>query len=149
MRSGYPHKRRRASKKQIVSWRAMKGATGCAADVAALLSRWPREQNRRRYAILFLMKTSTRTYTLAIEKHPGGYLAYFPALAGCQTWGKTDEEAVTRAEEALAVYLGTLADSWRSATGRAQRQARIPRHYGESTRCIVLLRGSRVGARRR
>ena len=56
------------------------------------------------------MKSSTRTYTLAIEKHPGGYLAYFPALAGCQTWGRTYEEAVMRAEEALAVYLQTLAD---------------------------------------
>ena len=69
-----------------------------------------REQNKRRCGILSLIKTSTRTYTLAIEKHPGGYLAYFPALAGCQTWGKTYEEAVTRAEEALAAYLETLAD---------------------------------------
>lgn len=57
------------------------------------------------------MKTSTRTYTLAIEKHLDGYLAYFPALAGCQTWGKTYEEAVAHAEEALAVYLETLADN--------------------------------------
>jgi antitoxin HicB len=56
------------------------------------------------------MKTSTRTYTLTIEKHPGGYLAYFPALTGCQTWGRTYEEAVTHAEEALAAYLETLAD---------------------------------------
>ena len=57
------------------------------------------------------MKTSTRTYTLAIEKHLDGYLAYFPALAGCQTWGKSYEEAVAHAEEALAVYLETLADN--------------------------------------
>jgi antitoxin HicB len=57
------------------------------------------------------MKTSTRTYTLAIEKHLDGYLAYFPALAGCHTWGRTYEEAVTHAEEALAVYLETLADN--------------------------------------
>ena len=56
------------------------------------------------------MKTSTRTYTLSIEKHPDGYLAYFPALAGCQTSGRTYEEAVAHAEEALAVYLETLAD---------------------------------------
>ena len=55
------------------------------------------------------MKTSTRTYTLSIEKHPDGYLAFFPALVGCQTWGKTDEEAVAHAEEALAIYLETLA----------------------------------------
>ena len=58
-----------------------------------------------------LMKTSTRTYTLTIEKYPDGYLAYFPALAGCHTWGRTYEEAVAHAEEALAVYLETLADN--------------------------------------
>ncbi len=57
------------------------------------------------------MKTSTRTYTLTIERHPDGYLAYFPALSGCQTWGRTYEEAVAHAEEALAVYHETLADN--------------------------------------
>ena len=57
------------------------------------------------------MKTSTRTYTLTIEKHPDGYLAYFPALAGCHTWGRTYEGAVAHAEEALAVYLETLPDN--------------------------------------
>ena len=57
------------------------------------------------------MKTSTRTYTVSIEKHPDGYLAYFPALAGCHTWGMTFEDAVAYAEEALAVYLETLADN--------------------------------------
>jgi antitoxin HicB len=54
------------------------------------------------------MKTSKRTYTLTIEKHPDGYLAYFPALPGCNTWGKTHEEAVKYAEEALTLYLETL-----------------------------------------
>jgi antitoxin HicB len=54
------------------------------------------------------MKVSSRTYTLSIEKHPDGYLAYFPALEGCNTWGRTYEEAVTNAEEALALYLETL-----------------------------------------
>ncbi len=39
----------------------------------------------------------------------GGYLAYFPALPGCQTWGDTYEAAVRNAEEALAVYIETLA----------------------------------------
>jgi len=48
------------------------------------------------------------TYSLAVEPHDGGYLAYFPALAGCQTWGVTFEMAVLHAEEALAVYLDTL-----------------------------------------
>ena len=54
------------------------------------------------------MKVSRRTYTLSIEKHPDGYLAYFPALPGCHTWGPTYEDAVKYAEEALAGYLDAL-----------------------------------------
>jgi antitoxin HicB len=49
-----------------------------------------------------------RTYSLSIEQHPEGYLAFFPALEGCSTWGRTYEEAVANAEEALAIYLETL-----------------------------------------
>jgi antitoxin HicB len=55
------------------------------------------------------MKINKRTYTLSIEEQEGGYLAFFPALPGCHTWGKTYEEAVQHAEEALALYLETLA----------------------------------------
>jgi predicted RNase H-like HicB family nuclease len=51
-----------------------------------------------------------RTYSLSIEQHPEGYLAFFPALEGCSTWGRTYEEAVASAEEALALYLETLGD---------------------------------------
>ena len=51
------------------------------------------------------------TYSLTIERHEDGYLAYFPALPGCNTWGVTYEEAVTNAEEALIGYLETLADN--------------------------------------
>ncbi len=54
------------------------------------------------------MKIDTKTYSLSIEQYPDGYLAYFPALEGCNTWGKTYEEAVTHAEEALALYLETF-----------------------------------------
>lgn len=54
------------------------------------------------------MKVSRRTYTLSIERHDDGCLAYFPALPGCHTWGRTYEEAVKHAEEALALYLETL-----------------------------------------
>ncbi len=50
----------------------------------------------------------TRTYALAVEPQEGGYLAYFPALPGCHTWGTTYEAAVKNAEEALAVYVETL-----------------------------------------
>jgi predicted RNase H-like HicB family nuclease len=51
------------------------------------------------------------TYSLTIERHDGGYLAYFPSLPGCHTWGVTYEEAVSNAREALAGYLETLAEN--------------------------------------
>ena len=54
------------------------------------------------------MKSTSRTYTLSIEKHPGGYLAYFPALPGCNTWAKTYENAIKNAKEAISLYLDTL-----------------------------------------
>lgn len=57
-----------------------------------------------------VMQTTARTYSLTIEPHEGGYLASFPALPGCNTWGATYEDAVKHAEEALAVYLETLAE---------------------------------------
>ncbi len=52
----------------------------------------------------------TLSYPLRIERHAadGGYLAHFPDLPGCQTWGETYEAAVANAEEALALYLETL-----------------------------------------
>lgn len=54
--------------------------------------------------------TKTLTYSLMIEAHPdeGGYLAYFPALPGCNTWGATYEATVKNAEEALVGYLEAL-----------------------------------------
>ncbi|MGA3303971.1 MAG: type II toxin-antitoxin system HicB family antitoxin [Methylovirgula sp.] len=54
------------------------------------------------------MKVSSRTYSLSIERHEDRYLAYFPTLPGCHTWGKTYEAAVRNAEEALELYLETL-----------------------------------------
>ncbi|HYA80358.1 MAG TPA: type II toxin-antitoxin system HicB family antitoxin [Methylocystis sp.] len=52
----------------------------------------------------------TLAYPLTIEPHPedGGYLAFFPSLPGCQTWGETYEDAVRNAEEALALFIETL-----------------------------------------
>jgi antitoxin HicB len=54
------------------------------------------------------MKVEAHTYTLSIEQHPEGYLAYFPALEGCNTWGQSYEEAISNAEEALSLYLETF-----------------------------------------
>ena len=54
------------------------------------------------------MKTDL-AYRLVIEERDGVYIASFPSLPGCHTWGNTFEEAVKNAEEALAVYMETLA----------------------------------------
>src|SRR5436190_20711795 len=54
------------------------------------------------------MEKKALTYTLEIERHDDGYLAYFPALPGCHTWGKTYEAAVKHAEEALIGFLEAL-----------------------------------------
>lgn len=54
------------------------------------------------------METKVLTYTLEIEKHANGYLAHFPALQGCQTWGDTYEAAVERAQEAIIGYIEAL-----------------------------------------
>lgn len=51
---------------------------------------------------------SNHTYSLKLEEHEDGYLAYFPALRGCHTWGRTYQEAVRNAEEALVGYLEAL-----------------------------------------
>ena len=53
-------------------------------------------------------KSSNHAYSLKLEEHDGAYLAYFPALRGCQTWGQTYEEAIKNAEEALVGYLEAL-----------------------------------------
>ena len=54
--------------------------------------------------------SKTLAYSLCIEFHgdEGGYLASFPALPGCHTWGVSYEEAVKNAEEALLGYLEAL-----------------------------------------
>jgi predicted RNase H-like HicB family nuclease len=51
----------------------------------------------------------THTFSLTIEKHPDGYLATFPALPGCHSWGMTYEDAVKHAQDAVALYIRTLA----------------------------------------
>jgi antitoxin HicB len=54
--------------------------------------------------------TRTLAYTLTIEFHEdeAGYLAFFPALPGCHSWGASYEEAVKNAEEVLIGYLEAL-----------------------------------------
>jgi predicted RNase H-like HicB family nuclease len=54
------------------------------------------------------MENRAVTYSLRIEEHEDGYLAFFPALPGCHTWGKSYEAAIKNAEEALVGYLEAL-----------------------------------------
>jgi predicted RNase H-like HicB family nuclease len=50
----------------------------------------------------------TRTYAPVVEPEEGGFIARFPALPDCRTWGDTFGAAVRNAEEASAVYIEAL-----------------------------------------
>jgi antitoxin HicB len=71
-------------------------------------------RNLPEFDILSCMEKE-QTFSLSIERHEEGYLAYFPALPGCQTWGVTFEDAVRNAEEALRGYLEALQRSGQEA----------------------------------
>jgi predicted RNase H-like HicB family nuclease len=48
-------------------------------------------------------------YTVILEREDdGGFHAFVPALRGCHTQGDSEAEALTNAEEAIAVYLESL-----------------------------------------
>ena len=48
-------------------------------------------------------------YTVILENGEDGYIiAHVPALKGCHTQGKTKEEALRNAREAIESYLGSL-----------------------------------------
>jgi len=50
------------------------------------------------------------SYTVILEKEPtGGFHAYCPALRGCHSEGETEEEAMQNIQEAIEVYLESLA----------------------------------------
>lgn len=49
------------------------------------------------------------TYTVQLEPLPqGGFAASVPALPGCVTWGRTFEEAVRMAREAVELWVEEL-----------------------------------------
>jgi antitoxin HicB len=58
-----------------------------------------------------MSKTLAYSLTIEFDEEDRGYLAYFPAIPGCHTWGETYEEAVNNAEEALVGYLEALQKS--------------------------------------
>jgi predicted RNase H-like HicB family nuclease len=51
----------------------------------------------------------TLTYNVRIEPmEEGGYTVEVPALPGCVTWGRTFEEAITMAKEAIEGFVESL-----------------------------------------
>lgn len=52
-----------------------------------------------------------RTYKLHLQKAPeGGFIVTVPILPGCITEGDTLDEAISRAKEAIEVYIEELQD---------------------------------------
>lgn len=48
-------------------------------------------------------------FTVILEEGEDGYIiAHVPALKGCHTQGKTKEEALKNAKEAIEAYIGSL-----------------------------------------
>ena len=56
----------------------------------------------------------TRKVSVVIEKDEHGFYAWCPELKGCQTQGKTMEEALANIREAIELYLETLTDEERA-----------------------------------
>ena len=49
------------------------------------------------------------TYQVLIKRQEeGGYGVFVPALPGCVTWGRTFEEAVNLARDAIKAYVASL-----------------------------------------
>jgi antitoxin HicB len=82
------------------------------------------------------MEKKEVTYSLMVTEQDGGYLAYFPALPGCATWGVTYEEAVNNAREALTVYVESL-----HSLGKAfphEREHEQPTSLGVTVRMPII-----------
>jgi predicted RNase H-like HicB family nuclease len=54
-----------------------------------------------------------RKASVVIEKDEHGFYAWCPELKGCQTQGKTLEDAIANIKEAIELYLETLPESER------------------------------------
>lgn len=53
----------------------------------------------------------TLSYRITLRKEPeGGYTVLVPALPGCITYGKTVEEAIEMARDAINGYIESLMD---------------------------------------
>jgi predicted RNase H-like HicB family nuclease len=57
----------------------------------------------------------TGKISVVIEHDEHGFYAWCPELKGCQSQGKTVEEALANIREAIELFLETLTDEERSA----------------------------------
>jgi predicted RNase H-like HicB family nuclease len=69
--------------------------------------RWPFGGDRYR-------KEKRMNYYVYISRKEGMYVAEVPALPGCRTMGRTEEEAVENIQDVIEGYLETLKRSRRS-----------------------------------
>lgn len=74
------------------------------------------------------------TYTVKIEPDEDGkgYVAYFPALPGCHTQGKTLEETIAAAREVLVGFLRVMRRQ--KMTIPTERARKSPMSLGISVR---------------
>ena len=61
------------------------------------------------------MGSMTRKVSVVIEQDRDGCYVWCPELRGCQSQGKTVEEALTNIQEAIELFLETLTEDERSA----------------------------------
>jgi len=64
--------------------------------------------------IIFSMGTHTYVAKFEEDKEDGGYVVTFPSLRGCITYGKTLEEAIRMAQDALELCITCLIDEGQS-----------------------------------
>ena len=59
----------------------------------------------------FMLAMKTLSYRITLRKEPeGGYTVLVPALPGCVTYGKTVEEAIEMAKDAIRGYVESLVE---------------------------------------
>ena len=63
-------------------------------------------------------------------------MAYFPALEGYNTWGKTYEEAVKHTKETLTLYLESFDELGKSIL--EERGLKQPTSFGVTVRILVI-----------
>lgn len=79
-----------------------------------------RKPSRLRAPSLGARKTRPRSYFFPLELIPekdGRWTIDVPSLPGCVTWGRTREEALKHAQEAIELYLADMIEAGESLPG--------------------------------